>query len=139
MKAALVLEKDPASTERTCRILKTLGYLPAPVRTAEEALAAASAISFHVIVTCTSTKANERRSLTGELKRMAPKAAVVLIAESEEERVEACHLSYVGLSTVLTRLTMADGLRRIVEFGIDGYGLQPSGVSKANERRRGTA
>lgn len=136
MKVALVLEKDQASTKKTSQILKALGYLPAPVRTAEEALAVASAISFSVIVTSTPIKANDRRALTGELKRMAPEAAVVLIAESEEERVEARQRSYAGLSAVLTRRTMADGLRRVFEFGLDGYGLQPSGVPKSNERRR---
>jgi DNA-binding NarL/FixJ family response regulator len=138
MKAALVLEKDPVSTKKTSQILRTLGYLPAPVRTAEEALAVASAISFDVIVTSTPIKPNDRRALTGELKRMAPEAAVVLIAESDEEHLEARQRSYTGLSAVLTRRTMADGLRRVVQFGIDGFGLQPSGVAKLDERRRAT-
>lgn len=136
MKAALVLEKDLVSTRKTSQILKTLGYLPAPVRTAEEALAVASAISFDVIVTSTPIKPNDRRALTGELKRMAPDAAVVLIADSDKENVEARQRSYAGLSAVLTRQTMADGLRRVVQFGIDGFGLQPSGVPKSSERRR---
>jgi CheY-like chemotaxis protein len=136
MKAALVLEKDPASAEKTSRILKTLGYLPAAVSTAEEALAVVKAISFRVIVTSISNKANDRRALTGELKRMAPDAAVVLIAESEEEYGKARQHSNTGLSAVLNRQTMANGLRRIVEFGIDGYGLQPSGVPECDERRR---
>jgi CheY-like chemotaxis protein len=135
MKAALVLEKDPVSTKKTSQILETLGYLPAPVRTADEALAVASAISFDVIVTSTPVKANDRRALTGELKRLAPEAAVVLIAESDQENVEARQRSYAGLSAVLTRRTMADGLRRVVQFGIDGFGLQPSGVPKSAERR----
>lgn len=136
MKAALVLEKDLVSTRKTSQILKTLGYLPAPVRTAEEALAVASAISFDVIVTSTPIKPNDRRALTGELKRMAPDAAVVLIADSDKENIEARQRSYAGLSAVLTRQTMADGLRRVVQFGIDGFGLQPSGVPKSSERRR---
>lgn len=136
MKAALILEKDQVSVKKTSQILRVLGYLPAPVRTAEEALAVASAISFDVIVTSTPIKANDRRALTGELKRMAPEAAVVLIAESDEERVEVHQRSYAGLSAVLTRRTMADGLRRVVQFGIDGYGRQPPGVPRSVERRR---
>lgn len=136
MKTALVLEKDPASAKKTSQILKTLGYLPAPVRSAEEALAVASAISFDVIVTSTPIKPNDRRALTGELKRVAPEAAVVLVAENDEEHVEARQRSYTGLSAVLTRQTMADGLRRVVQFGIDGFGLQPSGFPKSVERRR---
>jgi DNA-binding NtrC family response regulator len=138
MKTALVLEKDVVATKKTSILLKMLGYLPAPVRTAEQALAVASAISFDVIVTSTPVKANDRRALTGELKRMAPEAAVVLIAESDEERVEASRRSYAGLSAVLTRQTMADGLRRIVQFGIDGFGLQPPGVPQSAERRHAT-
>lgn len=136
MKAALVLEKDPVSSKKTSQILKTLGYLPAPVRSAEQALAAASTISFDVIVTSTPVNANDRRALTGELKRMAPEAAVVLIAENDEEHAEARQRSYAGLSAVLNRRTMADGLRRVVQFGIDGFGLQPPGVPKSVERRR---
>lgn len=135
MKTALILEKDLAAAEKTSTVLKGLGYLPAPVRTAEEALAVASAISFDVIVTSTPVRANDRRSLTGELKRMAPEAAVVLIAESDEESAEARKRYCVGLSAVLTRKTMADGLRRVVQFGLDGYGLQPS-VLRSVERRR---
>jgi DNA-binding NarL/FixJ family response regulator len=108
------------------------------VRTAEEALAVASAITFDVIVTSTPIKANDRRALTGELKRMAPEAAVVLIADSDEESADARQRFYAGLSAVLTRRTMADGLRRVVQFGIDGLGLQPSGVPKSVERRRAT-
>ena len=138
MKTALILEKDSVSTNMTSQILKTLGYLAAPVGTAEEALAVASAISFDVIVTSTPVKANDRRALTGELKRMAPEAAIVLIAESDEEGVEARQRSYAGLSAVLTRQTMADGLRRIVQFGIDGFGLQPPGVPQSVERRHAT-
>lgn len=139
MKTALVLEKDPVSTQRTSQLLRTLGYLPAPVRTADEALNVASAISFDVIVTYTSIKPNDRRALTGELKRSAPEAAVVLVAESDEEHAEARKRPYAGLSAVLTRRTMAEGLRRVVQFGIDGSGLQTAGVPKSFERRRARA
>lgn len=135
MKTALVLEKDLDASKKTSTILKTLGYLPAPVRTPEEALNVASAITFDVIVTSTPNKANDRRALTGELKRMAPEAAVVLIAESDEEGAEARQRAYAGLSAVLTRQTMADGLRRVCQFGIDGFGLQPPGVPRWFERR----
>jgi CheY-like chemotaxis protein len=139
MKAALILEKDPTSTQKTSQLLKTLGYLPAPVKTASEALAVASSISFDVIVTCTPIKPNDRRALTGELKRTAPEAAIVLITENDEEQAKARKHSYAGLSAVLTRQLMADGLRRIVQFGIDGFGLQPAGVPRSSERRRAMA
>lgn len=60
MKTALILEKDLIAAKKTSTLLKGLGYLPAPVRTAEEALAVASAISFDVVVTSTPIKAPNR-------------------------------------------------------------------------------
>lgn len=138
MKAALILDKDPESTGKTAQLLKMLGYLPAPARSADEALAIATSICFDVIITCTSINHNDRRALTGELKRLAPGAAVVLIAEDYDEYAQARGQSYVGVSAVLTRQMMAAGLWRVIEFGIDGYGLQPPGVPASFERRRTT-
>ncbi|ALK98647.1 hypothetical protein AB595_09785 [Massilia sp. WF1] len=102
-------------------------------------MAVAGAIRFKVIVTCTPVKPNDRRSLPGELKRTAPEAAIVLIAENDEEYAEARRQSYAGLSAVLTRRTMADGLRRIIQFGIDGFGLPTPGIPASSERRRAMA
>lgn len=58
-----------------------------------------SVLRFDVIVTCTATKANDRRSLTGELKRSAPEATVILIAESGNEDKRR---QYAGVSAVVT-------------------------------------
>jgi CheY-like chemotaxis protein len=136
MKAALVLEKNGAACRETARLLSGLGYVAAPVHTADEAINVASAIRFDVIVTCTATRGADRRSLIGELKRSAPYAAVVLLAESDEDYAHAQDARHSGVTAVIKRPASAEILRRIVEFGIDGYGLQPVAIAPAKERRR---
>lgn len=138
MKAAVVLEKDSDSAAKLAGQLRGLGYLTAPVRTAEQALSAVNLIKFDVIVTCTAKRENDRRALTGELKRAAPDAAIVLITESDGA-LEGARRNCPGVSAVIKRPPSADALRRIVQFGIDGYGLQPSYVPPAHERRRARA
>jgi DNA-binding NtrC family response regulator len=134
MKHALILEKDATSSGTTARLLSSLGYMTAPVRTPEEALNVASAIRFDVIVTCTAKRMNDRRALTGELKRVSPKAAVILIAERGDVGNSSAWNS-PGVSGVIERPASAKVIRQIVEFGIDGYGMQPAGVAALQERR----
>lgn len=133
MKTALVLEKDRVACRETAQLLAGLGYVAAPVGSADEAIKVASAIRFSVIVTCTATRPHDRRSLIGELKRTAPDAAVVLVAETDEE---VAHAHHAGVTAVVRRPASAATLRRIVEFGIDGYGLQPVCIAPGEERRR---
>lgn len=136
MKTALVLEKDRTACRETAQLLTCLGYVAASVRSADEAIKVACAIRFSVIVTCTATRPDDRRSLIGELKRTAPDAAVVLVAENDEEYARARHARHAGVAAVVKRPASADTLRRIVEFGIDGYGLQPVCIAPSEERRR---
>ena len=131
MKNALILEKDLESTKKISRILNWLGYTSAPVKTPDQAVNAASAIRFDVIITCVAKSAHERRALTGELKRVAPEAAVILIRDSGEH-VNHCP----GISAVIERPASYDVLRSIVEFGIDGSGLQFVYLPTVRERRR---
>ena len=133
MKTALVLEKDRAACKETAKMLAGLGYVAAPVGSADEAIKVASAIRFSVIVTCTATRPHDRRSLIGELKRTAPEAAVVLLADNDED---LAHAQHAGVTAVVRRPASAAALRRIVEFGIDGHGLQPICIAPAEERRR---
>lgn len=103
------------------------------MRSPEEALNVASAIKFDVVVTYTATKPNDRRSFTSELKRAAPEATVVLIVENDDEKpVPGCK----GISAVLERPPSADDVRRVVQFGIDRYGLHPAYVLSFEERRK---
>lgn len=136
MKSALVLEKDDAARDKIVNLLKWMGYVTAPVRTADEALNVASAISFKVIITYTATRPNDRRSLVGELKRAAPEAAIVLVTENDHRQSWAQQRQIFGVSAVVMRPPTVDDLRRVVEFGIDGDGSQPCSVSIQSERRR---
>lgn len=133
MKSALVLEKDATASAKTTKLLSCLGYVTAPVRSAKEALNVVSAIKFDLVVTYTATKPNDRRSLTGELKRAAPEAAIVLITDNGEE---GSGFRCKGISAVLERPPSVDDVRRVVEFGIDGYGLQPAYGLSFKERRK---
>lgn len=135
MKSALVLEEDDAARDKIVNLLKWMGYVAAPVRTADEALNIASAISFKVIITDTATRPNDRRSLIGELKRAAPDAAIVLVTESDHRQSWTQKRQIFGVSAVVMRPLTVEDLRRVVEFGIDGDGSQPCSVSGHLERR----
>ena len=135
MKHALILEKDEESSTKVSRVLGWLGYVTAPVQTPEQALNVASAIKFDVIITCTAKTPDDRRSLTGELKRAAPEAALILISD-KEINVDTSLSQCPGISAVVKRPPSFDVLRHIVEFGIDGSGLQLTYLPVLHERRR---
>jgi CheY-like chemotaxis protein len=135
MKCALILEKDEEAREHMVRVLRWLGYIPAPVSTAEEALNVAKAITFDVVVTCTAQKPDDRRSLTGELKRSCPKSTVILIPEEGQSQANAWAAG-VGVSAVLKRPASMDALRRVLQFGDDGFGMHPAPVPAWQERRK---
>jgi CheY-like chemotaxis protein len=134
MRNALILEKDAVSSSSTSQLLSSLGYVTAPVRTPQQALNVASSIRFDIIVTCTSRMPDERRSFTGELKRAAPEAAIILIAEPHDATSDAQLSQLPGVSAVVKRPSVKV-LGQVVEFGIGGCGLQPSHVLPAQERR----
>ncbi|MFC0251417.1 hypothetical protein [Massilia consociata] len=136
MKCALVLEKDQLSSGDTSRLLKSLGYVPAAVRTPAEALNVASALDFDVIITCTSKIPDDRRSLAGELKRLAPEAAVILVQDDASLPHDARPGYAEGISGVLHRPIQVRDIRQIVEFGIDGCGMQPAYLPPSQDRRR---
>jgi DNA-binding NtrC family response regulator len=136
MKYALILEKDDVASRKLSELLSWLGFESAPVRSAEQAINVASAIKFDVIVTCTAEREDDRRSLPGELKRAVPAAAVILITEDEALQKSLCALRGQGVSAVIARPASIDQLRRIVEFGLDGCGLQPPYIAPSEERRK---
>ncbi len=136
MKAALILENDEEARDRIAWMLTWLGYIPAPVRTAEEALNVAKAIAFDIVVTCTAHKANDRRCLTGELKRTCPNATVILIPEAAQTAESAQTPACVGVSAVLKRPASMDAFRRVIQFGQDGFGSHPAPIPVWQERRK---
>lgn len=110
-KCALLPEKDQDSCHKTTDTLKWLGYKVAPVRSPREALSVVGALRFDLIVTCTITMPDDRRSFTGELKRSGPGAAIVLIADEaygKEERPK----SYAGISAVVERPASREAFRK---------------------------
>lgn len=135
MKCALLLEKDQASCAKTADTLKWLGYMVAPVHSPHEALRVVGALRFDLIVTCTATKPDDRRSLTGELKRSAPNAAIVLIAD-DAQGDEGRPRNYAGISAVVKRPTSLEGFRKVLEYQLD-HELQPACRQDAQERRKG--
>jgi len=131
MRHALILENDAESNAKLTRMLNWLGYVTAPVKSPEEALNVAGAIKFDVIITSLAKTSCDRRALTGELKRLAPEAAVLLIAHDD---VTLGHCP--GISAVIRRPPSLDVLRKILEFGIDGSGLHLVHMPSTHERRR---
>lgn len=137
MKFALLYEANRAASDASSAVLSSMGYLPFAVFTAEKALQAACVVKFDLIVTCTAVIPGDRRSLTGELKRCAPDSAIVLMADPVlgVQSKGIC----AGVSRVLCTPLTAQDLRSVVEFGIDGCGLQPAAVQASEERRRPSA
>lgn len=135
MKSALILENNQFERDRLARILRLLGYVPAHVTTPEEALNAADAISFNLIITSTALQSNDRRTLTSELKRLAPKSPILLVISDEEYR-HARAGRYPCVSAVLKRPTTMDALWRLIRFGLEGLALQSFCMPPNLERRR---
>jgi hypothetical protein len=82
MKYALVLETCSETCNATSSLLASMGYLITPVFNPRKALHAAHMIQFDLIVACTATIPGDRRSLTGELARCAPDAAIIYLADA---------------------------------------------------------
>jgi CheY-like chemotaxis protein len=135
MKLALLVENNQLERDRLAKILRWLGYIAAPVHTPDEALNVAGAINFDLIVTGTAVKPNDRRTLTSELKRLAPKSAIVLVASEEEEYRAARAGRYPCVNAVLKRPTTMDALWRTIRFGLDGLCLPSTCVPRVQERR----
>lgn len=136
MKSALVLEKDEVSSARLSRTLRQLGYAPAPVRTPDEALSLAGTINLDVIVTWTDVRPNDRRSLTGELKRAAPEASVVLIEEREDEALPRHSLTRVGADKIVLRPVSIETLQEALKLNVDDSRLRSKYQPLHQERRQ---
>lgn len=133
LKFALLLENDADACFRMTRALMCFGYVVASVKTPSEAVNVVGTMRFDLIVTCTTETANpaDRRSLTGELKRSAPDAAIVLAEDDSPARSR----SYAGVNAVLRRPVCLDTLRQTLEYRLDCI-LQPAILPVADERRK---
>jgi CheY-like chemotaxis protein len=134
MKYALVLEKNSELCNKTANIVSSIGYLVTPVFSSKKALHAAHMIQFDLILTCTAVNQDDRRSLTGELKRCSPDALVVLLADPEPQS-QACYMTD-GVSAVLQRPLAIDELRKIVDTGMASQEQLLAPCRPDAERRR---
>ena len=131
MKSALLLEYDEADRAHIARLLNSLGYLVAPAATPQSALQTVQALRFDAVLTCTEFNADDRRSLSGELARLAPGASIVLLLDSD-----AAGAGYhQRTSALLFKPVSLNGLRRVLDFGVDGLGQHPLWRAPGQERR----
>jgi CheY-like chemotaxis protein len=134
MKYALVLEQNSESCNKTADIVSSMGYLVTPVFSPKKALHAAHMIQFDLILTCTAMSQDDRRSLTGELKRCSPDALIVLLADPEPgSQINGKH---DGISGVLHRPLAIDELRDMLDIGFDSHGQPASSPCPVSERRK---
>lgn len=135
MKCALLVEHDPVACGEIAALLKSLGYLVATTDSPRAALNTAQTVRFDLILTYTTFNADDRRSFLGEITRLAPQAPVVLLLDDGSH---APHY-HAGRIAVLHKPVTLRGLRRVIEFGIDGNGAMPAyalQAGPAEERRR---
>ena len=132
MKSAMLLEYDTAAREETAGLLKSLGYIVANAATPQGALATAKAVRFDALLTCTDFNADDRRSLVGELARLMPGSAIVMLLDSDATGAawhdRACSLLFKPVTL--------RSLRRVLEFGVDGGGMHAAMPPGDGERRR---
>jgi DNA-binding NtrC family response regulator len=135
MKCALLVEHDPVACGGIAALLKSLGYIVATTDSPRAALNTAQTVRFNLILSYTTFNADDRRSFLGEITRLAPQAPVVLLLD-DDTQVPHYH---AGRISVLTKPVTLRGLRRVIEFGIDGNGAMPSYAMQQapGEERRG--
>jgi DNA-binding NtrC family response regulator len=135
MRCALLVEHDPVACGEIAALLKSLGYLVATTDSPRAALNTAQTVRFDLVLTYTSFNADDRRSFLGEITRLAPESSVVLLLD-DDSYVPHYH---AGRITVLAKPVTLRGLRRVIEFGIDGNGAMPAYAMQPmphEERRR---
>ena len=135
MKCALLVEHDPVACGGIAALLKSLGYIVATTDSPRAALNTAQTVRFNLVLTYTTFNVDDRRSFLGEITRLAPQAPVVLLLD-DDTQVPHYH---AGRIAVLTKPVTLRGLRRVIEFGIDGNGAMPSYAMQQapGEERRG--
>ena len=129
MKYALIHDDDAAARRHSATLLKSLGYVVAETTTAQATLNATQALHFDVILTSSAHAAGDRRSLPGELSRLAPDTPTILLLDENEPFPPLYH----AFSATVTKPVTV----RALEFGLDGTGAHPVPSSIRFERRDG--
>lgn len=133
MKYALIFDDDAAARRHSATLLKSLGYLVAETTTAQAALNATQALHFDVILASSANAAGDRRSLPGELSRLAPGTPTILLLDEDEPFPPLYH----AFSATVTKPVTVRALRHALEFGLDGLGARPVPSRIRFERRDG--
>jgi DNA-binding NtrC family response regulator len=135
MKYALLNDEDAVSRSYSATLLKSLGYTVAETDNTAAALNAARALRFDVILTTAVHGDGDRRGMPGELSRVAPWAATILLVPQEGP----LPAQYRHFSGTVTQPVTVRALRHALEFGLDGTGPHPVSAPVARERRGGRA
>ncbi|WP_075792711.1 hypothetical protein [Massilia putida] len=133
MKYALLYDDDAAARRHSATLLKSLGYLVAETTTVGAVLNATGALHFDVILTASAHAAGDRRSLPGELSRLAPDTPTILLLDEGEPFPPLYH----AFSATITKPVTVRALRHALEFGLDGTGPRPVPHAVRYERRDG--
>jgi DNA-binding NtrC family response regulator len=133
MKYALLFDDDAAARRHSATLLKSLGYLVAETTTAQATLNATKALHFDVILTSSAHAGGDRRSLPGELSRLAPDTPTVLLLDEGEPFPPLYH----AFSATVVKPVTVRSLRHALEFGLDGTGARPVPAAIRFERRDG--
>jgi CheY-like chemotaxis protein len=133
MKYALIFDDDAAARRHSVTLLKSLVYVVAETTTAQATLNAMQALRFDVILTSSAQAAGDRRSLPGELSRLAPDTPTILLLDEDEPFPPLYH----AFSATVTKPVTVRTLRHALEFGLDGTGARPVPPTVRFERRDG--
>ncbi|QJE01992.1 hypothetical protein HH212_19850 [Massilia forsythiae] len=131
MKSALLLEYDHTARTQAAAQLQALGYVVAHADSPQAALHTAQAIRFDAMLTCTDTNADDRRSLLGELARLAPGAPIALLLDDRRTPAPRVGRGVALLSRPLTQRSLRRSLRRAAAAALDATAPGPA----AQERR----
>nr|WP_314540275.1 hypothetical protein [uncultured Massilia sp.] len=134
MKYALLNDEDVDARRHSAALLKSLGYTVAETDSAAAALNATRALRFDVILTTQTHGDGDRRSLSGELNRLAPWAPTILLVPSDGPLPP----QYRQFSGTINKPVTVRALRHAIEFGLDGTGAHPVLLRTGRERRCGS-
>lgn len=136
MKSALLLEYDHTARAQAAAQLLALGYVVAHADSPQAALHTAQAIRFDAMLTCTEANADDRRSLLGELARLAPGAPIALLVDHGATDASARDRGVALLPKPLTRRSLRRALAAGHGHGHNHDPLAPAAAAHEERRRQ---
>jgi DNA-binding response OmpR family regulator len=115
-----------------------MGYLVTPAFSLRKALHAVQMIQFDLIVTWTVVNPDDRRTLTGELKRYSPDAVLILVADPDSSPTANGRVD--GVDAVVHRPFTVQDVRTAIDSSRGSAESEPApSRSKGERRKRATA